>query len=75
MKKKFRPEQLASRPCTGEQIVGWAASWAVREWGKGEERERLAGPGSASNWVLAHYQIGVRNSFSFSNLFIICKLI
>jgi hypothetical protein len=75
MKKKFGPEQLASRPCTGEWIVGWAASWAMWEWRKGEERERLAKPGSASGWVLTHCQIGVRNSFSFSNLFIICKLI
>jgi hypothetical protein len=49
MKKKFGPEQLASRPRTGAWIVGWAASWAMREWRKGEERERLAGPGSASS--------------------------
>jgi hypothetical protein len=34
MKKKFGPEQLASRPCTGELIVGWVALWAVREWNK-----------------------------------------
>jgi hypothetical protein len=49
MKKKFGPEQLASRPRTGAWIVGWAASWAMREWRKGEERERLVGPGSASS--------------------------
>jgi hypothetical protein len=42
---------------------------------EGEESELLAGPGSASSGVSAHCQIGVRNSFSFSNLFIICKLI
>jgi hypothetical protein len=75
MKKKFRPGQLASRPRTGEWIVGWAVSWVVREWRKGEERERLAGSGSASSWISAHCQIGVRNFFSFSNLIIICKLI
>jgi hypothetical protein len=49
MKKKFGPEQLASRSCTGEWIVGWVASWAVQEWRKGKERERLAGPGSTSS--------------------------
>jgi hypothetical protein len=43
--------------------------------GGGKGAAGRAGPGLASNWVLAHYQIGVRNSFSFSNLFIICKLI
>jgi hypothetical protein len=49
MKKKFRAEQLASRPRTREWIVGWAASCVVREWRKGEERERLAELGSASS--------------------------
>jgi hypothetical protein len=49
MKKKFGPEQLASRPRTGEWIVGWAASWAMRELRKGEEREQLARPGSTSS--------------------------
>jgi hypothetical protein len=39
------------------------------------EKERLAGLGLASSWVSAHCQIGIRKSFSFSNLFIICKLI
>jgi hypothetical protein len=42
---------------------------------RGREKERLAGPSSASSWVSAHCQIGIRNSFSFWNLFIICKLI
>jgi hypothetical protein len=42
---------------------------------RGREKERLAGPGSTSSWVSAHCQIGIRNSFSFSNLFIVCKLI
>jgi hypothetical protein len=42
---------------------------------RGREKERLAGPGSASSWVSTHCQIGIRNSFSFLNLFIICKLI
>jgi hypothetical protein len=75
MKKKFGSEPLASRARTGEWIVGSALSWAVREWRKGEESEGLAGPVLASSWVSAHCQIGVRNFFSFSNLFIICKLI
>jgi hypothetical protein len=41
----------------------------------GAKKEKLVGPGSASSWVSAHCQIGIRKSFSFSNLFIICKLI
>jgi hypothetical protein len=69
--------------------VGWATvgftGWRVGEEPrpglghakikKKEGKKWVAGSGSASSWVSAHCQIGIRNSFSFSNLFIICKLI
>jgi hypothetical protein len=35
----------------------------------GGKKEKLVGSGSASSLVLAHCQIGIRKSFSFSNLF------
>jgi hypothetical protein len=48
-------------------------SWATRKnW---EEKKKPIGSGSASSWVSAHYQIGIRKSFSFLNLFIICEVI
>jgi hypothetical protein len=49
--------------------LGWAMQ---KSW---EEKKKPVGPGSASSWVLAHCQIEIGKSFSFSNLFIICKLI
>jgi hypothetical protein len=66
----------------GRCWLRWAArgrgSWVEvgpHENKKKEGKKRLAGPGSASSWVSAHCLIGIRNSFSFSNLFIFCKLI
>jgi hypothetical protein len=32
---------------------------------KGRGKERLARAGSASSWVAAHYQIGIRIQFKF----------
>jgi hypothetical protein len=56
--------------------VSWAGSAGPRENREMEgKKEKLVEPGSASIWVSAHCQIGTRKSFSFSNLFIICKLI
>jgi hypothetical protein len=49
--------------------------WVARKQRNGREKEKLVRPGSASSWVSAHCQIGIRKSFSFSNLLIICKLI
>jgi hypothetical protein len=58
--------------------MGWRlarpswAGWLREKWKKEEGKERLAGPGSTSSWVSAHYQIGIRKIIfifkSFYNL-------
>jgi hypothetical protein len=47
-------------PCAGEE-AGLGLGCTKIE--KREGKKRLVRPGSASSWVSAHYQIGIRNSF------------
>jgi hypothetical protein len=43
----------------------------VQKWKKGRGKEQLAGPGKASSWVSAHYQIGIRKILFFFKSFYI----
>jgi hypothetical protein len=36
----------------------------------GRGKKRLARPGSASSWVSAHYQIGIRKTLFFFQIFL-----
>jgi hypothetical protein len=47
--------------------AGWLREKWKREEGKGKAGR--AGPGSASSWVLAHYQIGIRKNIFFFKSF------
>jgi hypothetical protein len=55
--------------------TGPARLGSAKDGKMGVVKEKLVRLGSASYWVSTHCQIGIRKSFSFSNLFIIWKLI
>jgi hypothetical protein len=55
--------------------VGPAWLGSAKDGKMGVVKEKLAGSGSVSCWVSTHCQIGIRKFFSFSNLFIIYKII
>jgi hypothetical protein len=72
---RWRGQAGSAGPVPKRSPAGTAQLGSAKDGKMGVVKEKLVGLGSASCWVSPHCQIGVRKSFSFSNLFIICTLI